>query len=568
MTFSREARLRAVALVSAAAMALTACTTPPTAEPLRLTLLAFNDFHGQLSTPAEGTPIPAAEGATTASRLSTGGAAWLAGTISQLRARNPLTAVVAAGDLVGASPMSSAVFHDEPTIEALNLAGLEFSAVGNHEFDHGLTELQRLQNGGCAADAPAASCHRHAFTGARFKYLAANVTNASTGQPAFPASALKTFDLGHGRTLKVGFIGAVIRSVPQLVIPAMVKSLAFGDEATAINAAVPALRAQGAEVIVVLIHEGGVTSSNAFDDNTCPDFDGGILPIVDRLDPAIDAVVSGHTHRTYLCRRNGRLVTSAGSQGRFVTDIELQLDPVSHRVVGSSATQIAVRSELASGAKNLEVEALVNAYTADATPLTERVVASIAEDITRRASPTGESALGDLVADAHLAAMSAPNEAGAQIALMNSSGLRTDLLAAQQRVTFGDIHDIHPFGNSLITLTLTGAQLHSLLEQQWIGAHSMLQISAGFTYEWRPSAAPGSRVDIGTVRLNGRPIDPTARYRIVTNEFLAGGGDGFSVLAEGTDRVRGMLDSEALEKYAAAHSPLAKPAPGRIRQTP
>jgi 5'-nucleotidase len=558
-------------------MALVACTAPrppapaaapsPVASaPLRLTLIALNDFHGQLSTPPGVTPVPSTDAPDTRVSIPTGGVASLAAVVSQLRVQNPLTAVVAAGDLIGASPLTSALFHDEPTIEALNLAGLEFSAVGNHELDDGLAELLRMQNGGCASDAPQASCHRQRFSGARFKYLAANITEADTGRLPFPAHAFKTFDLGQGRTLKVGFIGAVLRGVPAVVVPASIRNLEFGDEADTINAAVPELRAAGADVIVVLIHEGGLTSQTTFDDTTCPDFSGDILPIVDRLDPAIAVIVSGHTHRTYICRRNGRLVTSAGSQGRFVTEIELILDPTSRRVLSSSAKQIAVTNRLPSSVTSAEVQDLVDAYTMAAAPLTQRVVASIREDITRRESADGESALGNLVADAHLAAMSALDAGGGQIAVMNSSGIRADLLADNGRVTYGDIHAVHPFANSLITLTLSGTQLHALLEQQWLRGDSVLQISAGFRYEWRASGAPGARVDIASMRLNGRPIDPTGKYRIVTNEFLANGGSGYTVLTEGTDRTRGILDSEALEKYLAAHSPLSRPAGGRIQR--
>ncbi len=585
------------------ALALGACTTTTPAPaptlagdaPLHLTLIAFNDFHGQLSSPTEGTVIangsPAKAGTSAANstsviagasapatvRLPTGGAAWLAGLVAQIKARNPLNAVVAAGDLIGASPLNSALFHDEPSIEALNLAGLEFSAVGNHEFDHGPAELLRMQNGGCATDGPRASCHGHTFTGARFRYLAANVTDASSGRPVFPAAGLKTFTLATGGTLKVGFIGAVLKGVPDIVVAAAAQGLVFSDEAIAINAAVPALRAQGAEVIVVLIHEGGVTTATAFDDATCPDFSGDILPIVDRLDPAIDAVISGHTHRTYICRRNGRLVTSAGSQGRYLTDIELTLDAKSHRVIDSNARQIAVTNNVATNPAparyptapiDPEVQSLVEQYTADAAPLAERVVARIEADITRQASAAGETALGDLIADAELAATAASGDGNAQIALMNSSGVRADLSAKNGHVTYGDIHAVHPFGNSLITLSLTGAQLHALLEQQWLGGSSLFQISSGFSYEWQSTAPSGARVDVASVRLNGRPIDPQAVYRITTNEFLAGGGDGYKGFAAGTERLRGMLDSEALEKYAAAHSPLRVPAGGRILRKP
>jgi 5'-nucleotidase len=531
-------------------LAVSACTTMAAREPVTVKLIAFNDFHGALNPTGPN-----------------GGVAWLAGRIGQLKAQNPLNAVVAAGDLIGASPMESALFHDEPSIEALNVAGLEFSSVGNHEFDDGVAELKRMQAGGCAADAPEKSCHGHQFTGARFQYLAANVIDTASGKPLFPAFALKTFDLGSGRRLKIGFIGAVLRSVPDLVMREAVRTLTFTDEATAVNAAVPALRAQGADVIVLLIHEGGLPSAKAVDDTTCPDFKGGILPILERLDPAVSVVISGHTHRTYICRRNGRLVTSAGLQGRYLTDVELQIDPSSRRLIDASATQIAVTND--GGPSNAAVQAIADAYTTAAAPFAQRAVAESREDITRVASAAGESALGDLVADAHLAATSAAASGGAQLAFMNASGIRTDLRPQDGRISYGAITAVHPFGNALVTLTLTGAQIHELLEEQWTSAavvgSGMLQVSAGFTYEWRADGAPGAKVDPASIRLNGATVEPTERYRVTVNEFLAGGSDGFKVFADGTDRLRGVLDSEALERYLAEHSPVSAPRLARIR---
>jgi len=350
----------------------------------------------------------------------------------------------------------------------------------------------------------------------------------------------------------------VLKGVSNVVVHDAVKDLTFTDEATAINAAVAPLRAQGADVLVVLIHEGGVTSQTAFDDTTCPDFHGALIPILDRLDPAIDVVISGHTHRTYICRRNGRLITSAGSQGRYVTDVELAIDPRRRRVVDMSARQVAVTKN-----PDSKVQAIVDTYTAAAAPLTQRAVAAITADITRETSPARESALGDLIADAQLAITSAPTAGGAQIAFMNSAGIRTDLRAQDGGVTYGAIYAVHPFGNALVTLTLSGAQIHELLEEQWSGSAS-LQVSQGFSYEWQAGAAPGAKVDPASICLNGVTLDPAKRYRVTVNEFLAGGGDGFTVLTSGTDPLRGPLDAEALEAYLHAHSPISPPASGRI----
>jgi 5'-nucleotidase len=566
------------ALVLALALSVPGCASRTGASdspvsgdpPITFKLIAINDFHGQLSPPGSPTRVESAS-------LPTGGVAYLATVVGQLGAQNPLHAVVAAGDLIGASPLESALFHDEPAIEAMNAIGLEFSSVGNHEFDEGVAELLRMQRGGChapVAQSAEESCRRGQFEGAHFRYLAANVLDATTGAKVFPASAIKTFELGPGRTLKVGFIGAVLKGTPDIVVASGVRGLRFTDEADAVNAAIPGLRRQGAQVIVLLIHEGGATSATAFDDMTCPGFRGDILPIVDRLDASIGVVVSGHTHNTYICQRNGRLLTSAGSQGRFVTDIDVTVEPGSGRVTATTARQVAVVRDLAPNAlhdrypavaRNEAVQSIVSFYSAAAAPLTERVVAAITSDITRQASPAGESALGDLIADAQLAATSREEDGGAQVAFMNRAGMRADLLARSGHITYGGIQAIHPFGNAMITMTLTGAQIHQLLEQQWQGG-SVLQVSAGFAYEWRADAPDGAKVDPESIRLNGVAVEPDKPYRVAVNEFLAGGGDGFKVLANGTDRRHGDLDAEALEKYVAAHSPVSAPQVGRIRR--
>lgn len=530
-------------------------------------LIALNDFHGQLRPPSA-TRIGTAS-------LPTGGAPYLASVIQQLKAQSALSAVVAAGDLIGASPLDSALFHDEPTIEVLNEVGLEFSSVGNHEFDEGIDELRRIQNGGCHASSPREeSCRRGRFAGARFRYLAANVLDANTHRPVFPASALKSFRLPSGRTLNVGFIGAVVRETPDLVVASGVRNLEFSDEADAANAAVPALRRRGAQVIVLLIHEGGRTAQQVFDDDTCPGFDGKLFPILERLDPAISVVISGHTHNTYICRLNGRLVTSAGSHGRFVTDIDVSVEARSGRVLSASARQVAVVNDLApnplperypTAQRSQAVQEIVGFYSSAAAPLTDRTVAAIKSDITRESSRAGESALGDLIADAQLAATSTPETGGAQIAFMNRDGIRADLLARNGRITYGEIYATHPFGNALVTLTLTGAQIHTLLEQQWVGG-TILQVSRGFSYEWSAEGAVGSKVDPASIRLHGAPVEPAKQYRVTVNEFLSGGGDGFKELLAGTDRQRGVLDVEALEQYLVANSPASPPERSRIRR--
>lgn len=551
--------------LSAALLALGACQAPaprmsqPQPQPLRLQLIALNDFHGFIEPPSTPTRLPG--GAPDAPELvvPTGGAAWLSGMVHQLKRENPASVVVAAGDLFGASPLISSLLKNEPAVIALNDAGLQFSSVGNHEFDRGVPELQRLA------------------AMAQFQYLAANVIVRDKGTPLFPAWARARVRMPRGRAVEVAFIGAVLRDTPSLVGGNATAPLEFRDEAESVNAAVREIRAAGIETIVVLIHEGGFVSSARFDDAGCPGFRGPILDIVSRIDPAVDVVITGHTHRTYVCRHAGRLVTSAGNEGRFVTDIDLAIDPATRDVVDSTARQLPVINNtrpnpLADRYPEAPIDqalaARVAAWRAQVAPLAERSVGRLNGELTRRPNAAGETTLGQLIADAYLESTAPPDHGGAQIAFVNNGGLRADLIPRNGSVTHSDVAAVHPFGNVLVTLSLTGRQIDQVLETQWMNAGTLLQVSRGFSYRWSASAPPGERIAPGDLRLNGVPLQPDAVYRVTVNDFLVGGGDGYALLQQGTDRVVGEGDIDVLEQYLSAPTPREAPAGGRVERLP
>ena len=534
-------------------LALAACAGSPPAQhaataPVHVQLLALNDFHGNLESPPGTVRLP--DGTVPA-----GGGAWLAAHVARLRAEEPDTLVVGAGDLIGASPLASALTHDEPSISLMDALGLDVSSVGNHEFDEGADELLRLQRGGCRTDDP--GCKAPGFPGARFTYLAANVFDRN-GNTFLPATALKKVG---GAT--IGFVGVVLHETPSVVTPSGIAGLTFGDEADAVNAAVPKLRQAGADAVVVLIHQGGAQAPGS-PPGECRGFSGPLVDIAQRF-RGVDVVVSGHTHQAYVCPDlGGALVTSAGAYGRLLTRIELDVDPVQHRVLSRNATQIAVTHDVAPDAL---AKAIVDRAVAAAAPLAGRKVGRLAVSLARKTNDAGESALGDAVADAHLAVT---RKGGASIAFTNSGGLRADLPAGD--VTYAEAFAAQPFGNTLVTFTLTGAQVTKVLEQQWLGSRpKILQPSANVTYTWSAAAEPGSRVVPGSLRVDGKPLAPDARVRVTVNSFLAAGGDGFTVFSEGTDRVVGPPDLEALLEYLKPTldgAALPKPVGPRIVQVP
>ena len=541
-----------IALVFAVT-ALAGCATRPL-EPVRVKVLAINDFHGNLKPPSAGIQVrdPSDHEKTVA--VAAGGAEYLATALDTLGGRNSNRIFVAAGDLIGASPLLSALFHDEPTIESLGLMGLEASAVGNHEFDKGTANLLRLQHGGNAPDnvrPPGIP-----YPGASFQYLAASTVDEQSGKPLLPAYYIKRF-----QGIPVAFIGLTLQATPRLVAPDGVQGLRFRDEAETVNELVPELQQQGIEAIVVLIHEGGVPTG---DYNACPGISGPIVDIVGRLDRAVDVVISGHTHRAYNCRIDGRLVTSADKYGTVVSEIDLTLDPASGDVISAAADNVIVDN--GRFAKNPQQSALIARYEAQVAPLAGRVVGRLSAALPREFNAAGESALGQVIADAQLAAT---RQAGARIALTNPGGMRTGLaMPADGLVRYAELFAVQPFANHLVTLTLSGTQLSRLLEQQWLNQPypRILQVSRGFRYAWDANRPLGQRIVPGSLQLDGHPIAPDTLLRVTVNRYLANGGDNFTVFLEGEEARTGVMDIEALETYVKTLSDLPPAVQERIRR--
>ena len=563
---------------------------------LTISLIALNDFHGNILPPYGSVLAPDATNPS-GTRVSAGGAAYLSALVGGLKRQNPeRTLVVAAGDMVGASQLSSGLFHDEPTIEVLNLLGLDISSVGNHEFDKGSKELLRLQNGGCFAPALDGTAgvighdtcmNQGQFAGAKFHYLAANVRVKSTGKTLFPPYEVRTLD-----GVKVGFIGLTLRDTPSLVIPSGVADLDFEDEVATINGLATSLQREGVTVIVVLIHQGGQTSARTVQDKSCPGLSGDIVKIADRLDPAVDVLVSGHTHQEYVCTRpSGLLLTQSGFYGRLLTKIDLTVDRASGRVRAKDANNLIVvndqgvkdaagnavplPSHLSALQPDPEVGALVSRYGGLSATIADLVIGRIAAPLDRQTNAAGESSLGAVIADAYLAGASSADGASrpAQIAFTNPGGIRSDLTNSLS-VSFGQLFDVLPFNNTLTSMDLTGQQIVRLLEQQWersSGRGVVLPVSAGFTYTWdssSPANAPkgqGHRVVPGSLLLNGKPLLPDQHYRVVTNNFLADGGDGFTVFQQGKNRQTGDVDSAVVKLYFAIKGVVPVPKLGRIQ---
>ena len=512
------------------------------AKTTEIQILALNDFHGQLR-PPDSTSSGGRIGATPA-----GGAEFLASYVRDLRATNTNTLFVSAGDLIGATPLISAIFHDEPTIEAMNLIGLDYNGVGNHEFDEGPEELVRMQEGGCHPDE---GCFGgDGFEGANFDFLAANVTYKDSGETIFPPYAIHEFP-----GVNIAIVGMTLEGTPGIVTAAATENLDFHDEADSVNALVPELKEQGIETIIVLLHEGGSPGAalNESTYNSCVNPTGPAVDVIKRFDSEIDLVVTGHTNWALNCADlagTGIMVTGAASAGRLVTDIDLKVSRATKEVVEASINNVIVRRDDKPPAA--DITALINHYGEIAAPIENRVLGTASAALTRTQNALGESSLGDIIADAQLWATSGPdwpaaNGAPAVVSFMNSGGIRADINEGE--ITYGEAFSVQPFANVLVTMDMTGAQIEALLEQQFTGGNGILQIPASLTYD-RCNTLPactGNRVQ--NVRINGVLLDPAVTYRVTVNNFLADGGDGYSTFTQGTNRFVGEIDLDAFARY-------------------
>ena len=521
----------------------------PEPRDVRLRILAINDFHGHVATSSD------AFG-------GVGRADYLAANIAAARAEADNSVFVSAGDLIGASPLISALFHDEPTIEAMNLMGLDLSGVGNHEFDEGPAELLRMQQGG---EHPDDDTDGDNFDGADFRFLAANVIDDRTGNTIFPA-----YGVGEFQGIRVAFIGLTLEGTPAIVARSGVAGLNFLDEAETVNSLVPRLQGEGIEAIVVLLHQGGFSDGSM---NDCGSgLDGPVADVVAKLDPAVDLVIAGHTNDEFVCQIDGKWVTMADGTGRLFTVIDTVLSPDTGDLTVQSARNIP--NSQAGVTPVPALTELIERYDRLHAPKANAVAGAVSADITREQNKAGESALGGVLADAHLAATSSPDTGNAVVAFMNPGGIRDNITFASSgpeadgELTYGEAFSVHPFGNSLVTMTLTGAQIDALLEQQFreegAGYGNMLQVSAGFSYTWDPAAPLGSKVDATSIRIDDSVVKPDGRYRVTVNSYLAGGGSGFSVFEEGTDRVGGDIDVDALVAYFAKAGTVAPGPQDRI----
>jgi 5'-nucleotidase len=580
------ALLRPVWLIAGAAAPLVGYATPiaPTApaastEPVKVRLIAFNDFHGNLESTGLTLPWPDPAQRDKAIRLAAGGAAHLAGTIQALRAGAAHSIVISSGDAIGGTPLISALFLHESTVDVMNRIGVGIAIPGNHEFDAGKDELLRVMGGGCrtnSADALTLSCplgdtgaNRH--PGARFPHFVANVTT-SDGKTLFPPSIVKTV-----AGVRIGFIGAVTKITPTIVVPSGVAGLRFGDEADSINTEAARLKAQGIQALVAVIHEGGDTGTPGlpleWNDAGCPRPRGAIFDIANKLSPDIDVIFSAHTHQGYRCVVDGRPIMQATALGRGVSVADLVIDPKSGDVDRARTTHrnlpvfnersdaklresiiVAEPEPFASALRSAKADTAVAervaAYAQAAAPRAQRPVGRIGGAFERTAK--SDASAGRLIADAQWLATRAAARGGAQFALMNPGGVRSDLRCAGNAappctVTYGDVFTMQPFGNNLMVMTLSGAQVKQLLEDQQRPGRSgplLLIPSSTLTYRWVAKAEYGQRVQ--DLRLAGAPLHPMADYRFAVNSFLAEGGDGFVLLREGRNRLGGELDIDAL----------------------
>lgn len=521
---------------------------------VQVQLLGINDFHGNLEPPTGSSGM--------IQGIPAGGIEYLATHIKRLQEHQKYSVVLSAGDLFGASPLLSAWFQDKPTIEAMNILGLNFNAVGNHEFDKGWRPLKKLIQGDCEPNQP---CTEDQFKGARFDMLAANVIDNETNETIFPAYRIRDFG-----AIKIAFVGVILEGAPEVITKESIQGISFRDEADSVNALMPELENQGVQTVVLMIHEGGL-QAGAY--NECQGISGPIVDIAQRLSDKVGVILSGHTHQAYNCVINNKIVTSAASNGRLLTEIYLDIDAHSGRLIGARADNNIVTKDVE---KDVAQTSLLNKYLDKIAPIINQPVGSIRESLTKTENRAGESLLGRMLADAQLEATKAPHLGQASLALVNPGGIRTDINFSTSKahegdgnVTYSEAYAVQPFGNVLITMTMTGQQIINVLEQQFAGCGAdqdrILQISQGFKYAYQKNGPVCHKIDAASVIINDNALNPLAQYRVSANNFIADGGDGFSEFKNGKEKITGMSDIDALLGYLKAHPNLPAVHEPRIR---
>ena len=553
-----------------------AATTPRTI-PLRL--IVFNDFHGNLEPGNLSLPFADPLLATPSERVPVGGMAALSGMVKLLRVGMPYSLTLSSGDLFGASPLVSTLYRHETTVMQMNQLELDASVVGNHEFDAGLDELLRLKKGGCAATVPealATSCALKPYEGMQFELLGANVRKDGETKAVFDPVMVKRVE-----GIPVAFIGVVTKETPSMVLPSGVKGLKFDDEVEVLNRTAEQLKRHGIKAIVAMVHEGGEVGTQVhpvdWNDTRCDQARGRVFDIARQVSPDVDVLLTAHTHQGYRCLVDGRLVIQGTSFGRGLSVVDLALDPSTGDIDRAHTTSVNLpvvndrttalqRAQLArllppafspivrQSRPDEAVAKQVAGYAQQIAPKANREVARIGA-VFDKGPGTGDHAMGRLIADAQLAAArtALPAEQ-VQMAFMNDGGVRADLRCASGQppcvVTFGQLFAAQPFSNDLVVMSLTGAQIKAVLEQQQkpgMASPYFLQPSAGVSYEWHEQAPIGQRVS--AVSVNGKPLDLKASYRVVVNTFLSQGGDGFDVFLKGDNRHSAGNDLDALLAY-------------------
>ncbi|MFG6114166.1 bifunctional metallophosphatase/5'-nucleotidase [Halobacillus sp. MO56] len=486
-------------------------------------LLGMNDFHGQLDVYR------------TIGDRKAGGAEYLAAYLKQYEQDNKNTLLVHAGDVVGASSPVSSLLQDEPTIEILNELGFDVGTVGNHEFDEGVAEMKRLIYGGTHEETGD-------FEGASFPYTVANVKDKDTGEPILPPYVIKKVN-----GMPIGFIGVITTDTKNIVLPSGIEGVEFTDEAAAINKAAAQLKEKGVESIVVLAHVPA--SSNP--DGTNPS--GEVVEFAPKIDDEVDVIFGGHNHAYANTVVDGKLIVESYSYGTAFSDVDLMIDPKTKDIVSKEASVVTTFHDAIE--PDAEVKEMVDNYSKEVEDQIQEVIAQADEPITTAQDASGESALGNLVADSQRAAMQT------DFAFMNPGGIRADL--DEGPITWGELYTMLPFGNNLVKMTLTGSQIKAALEQQWSGSYPRILQVSGLNYTWDDAAPKGEKI-VSMADSNGNPIDPEQPYTVTVNNFIATGGDGFTVLKEGTNQVTGPLALDAMIEYLKQQENIEAPALNRI----